>query len=199
MSSNVTDLIDHVVGIAPGSAMDSVRAVRPAARAHSQASYRALFTPDDPADVAPNERFALGAYIAGLHEAEALRAHYAAELAARSPGELGDAVGLATRMTRTTGPFGRFPPGPLSAEDTEGAVFDLDPGIAARLGPRLTAAFAHAHMLVFHPRDATEAAFTPLFAAGWTTAGLVTLSQIVAFLTYQIRVVAGLRALATDA
>ena len=35
-----------------------------------------------------------------------------------------------------------------------------------------------------------------LLDAGWSTTGIVTLSQIVAFLSFQIRVVAGLRALA---
>lgn len=199
MAGDAMDLIDRIVGISPGSALDAIRGARPAARTHSQESYRVLFTPDDPADVTPAERFAVGAYVTGLHAAEALRAHYTAELAACAPEDLVDAVGLAARMTRTTGPFGRFPPGPLSVEDTEGSVFELDREVADRLGPRLTAAFRHAHMLVFHPRDASEAAFAPLLAVGWTTSGLVTLSQIVSFLSYQIRVVAGLQVLAGHA
>ncbi len=32
-----------------------------------------------------------------------------------------------------------------------------------------------------------------LIAAGWTAPGIVTLSQLVSFLTFQIRVIAGLR------
>jgi uncharacterized protein YciW len=35
-----------------------------------------------------------------------------------------------------------------------------------------------------------------LLDAGWSTTGIVTLSQIAAFLSFQIRVVAGLRVLA---
>ncbi|MCY1551814.1 CMD domain protein [compost metagenome] len=55
----------------------------------------------------------------------------------------------------------------------------------------------HAHLLVFHPRDASPAALQALLDAGWRTTEIVTLSQLVAFLAFQIRVVIGLRALAT--
>jgi uncharacterized protein YciW len=51
-------------------------------------------------------------------------------------------------------------------------------------------------LLVFRPRDASPAALQSLLDAGWSTTGIVTLSQLVAFLSFQIRVVAGLRALA---
>ena len=64
------------------------------------------------------------------------------------------------------------------------------------LGARLTAALAHAHVLVFHPRDASAAALQELLDAGWTNTGIVTLSQLVAFLAFQIRTVVGLRVLA---
>ena len=64
------------------------------------------------------------------------------------------------------------------------------------LGPRLVAAFEHVHMLVFHPRDAAAPSLQSLLDAGWTTTEVVTLSQLVAFLSFQIRVVAGLKVLA---
>ena len=51
-------------------------------------------------------------------------------------------------------------------------------------------------MLVFHPRDAAPAHLQALIDAGWSTTGIVTLSQLVAFLAFQIRAVTGLRALA---
>jgi uncharacterized protein YciW len=51
-------------------------------------------------------------------------------------------------------------------------------------------------MLVFHPRDAAPAALQSLLDAGWSTTDVVTISQIVAFLSFQIRVVTGLRVLA---
>ena len=51
-------------------------------------------------------------------------------------------------------------------------------------------------MLVFHPRDAAPAALQALLDTGWSTTDIVTLSQIVAFMSFQIRVVTGLRVLA---
>ena len=50
-------------------------------------------------------------------------------------------------------------------------------------------------MLVFHPRDSAPAYLQALLDAGWSTTGVVVISQLVAFLSYQIRVVAGLRVL----
>ena len=69
--------------------------------------------------------------------------------------------------------------------------------LKAPLGPRLAAAFEHTHMLVFHPRDAAAPSLQALLDAGWSTDAVVTLSQLVAFLAFQIRVVSGLRVLAT--
>jgi CMD domain protein len=70
------------------------------------------------------------------------------------------------------------------------------PETARTLGVRLAAAFEHLHLLVFHPRDAAPAGLQALLDAGWSTDDVVTLSQIAAFLSFQIRVVAGLRILA---
>jgi uncharacterized protein YciW len=69
---------------------------------------------------------------------------------------------------------------------------------AKALGPRLSAAFTHTHMLVFHPRDAAAPSLQSLLDAGWSTTDVVTVSQLVAFLSYQIRVVAGLSTLASS-
>ena len=41
-----TDVIDTLVGIKPGSALDAIRDRRPDARKEAQASYRALFAPE---------------------------------------------------------------------------------------------------------------------------------------------------------
>ena len=63
------------------------------------------------------------------------------------------------------------------------------------LGARLAAALEHAHLLVFRPRDAAPAAMQALLDAGWSTTAIVTLSQLVAFLSFQVRSVVGLRTL----
>jgi CMD domain protein len=96
----------------------------------------------------------------------------------------------------TKGPYGAYPAGPLSVEDVEGMRFAVSDTHRPVLGKTLSAALEHAHLLVFHPRDANPAALQALLDAGWSTTGIVTLSQLVAFLSFQIRVVTGLRALA---
>ena len=49
---------------------------------------------------------------------------------------------------------------------------------------------------MFRPRDASPQALQELLNAGWSATDIVILSQLVAFLSFQIRVVVGLRALA---
>ena len=48
---------------------------------------------------------------------------------------------------------------------------------------------------MFRPRDAASADMKALLAAGWSDTGIVTFSQLVAFLSFQVRVVTGLRVL----
>ena len=100
------------------------------------------------------------------------------------------------KEAKTRGPYGGYPAGPLSREDIAGVSYRAGAATRRTLGPRLAAAFEHVHMLVFHPRDAAPASLQALLDAGWSTTDIVTLSQIVAFLSFQIRVVTGLRTLA---
>lgn len=191
-----TDVIDALAGIAPGSALDAARARRPVARRHAEASYRTLLLPADPGGFSIAERFAVAAYVAGLHRAPATADHYAAGLTQHGGAALAATVAQAVAETLATGPAGHYPPGPLCVEDTPAPAFALSAPVAAALGPKLAAALAHAHYLVFHPRDAAADRFPPLRAAGWTEDGIVTLSQLVSFLAFQIRVVAGFAVLA---
>lgn len=197
MADTNADIIDTLVGITPGSALDAIRARRPEARTHAQATYRALFAPQAPGGVTAQERFAVGAFVAGLHGALAIADHYAASLAeSGASASLKDAVDAAIKDARTKGPYGRYPAGPLSREDAAGPDYRVGAAIRRTLGPRLAAAFEHVHMLVFHPRDSAPAALQALRDTGWSTTDIVTLSQIVAFLSFQIRVITGLRTLA---
>jgi len=197
MSGTDADVIDVLVGITPGSSLDGIRERRPEARAHAQATYRALFAPKEPGNVTAQERFAVGGFVAGLHGATAIAVAYAARLAdSGASAALPDAIDAAIKEAKTRGPYGTYPAGPLSHEDTAGPVYRVGAATRRALGPRLSAAFEHVHMLVFHPRDAAPASLQALLDAGWSTTDIVTLSQIVAFLSFQIRVVAGLRTLA---
>jgi CMD domain protein len=191
------DLIGHLAGIEPGSRLDLIRSQRPAARENAQKSFLALFAPVDVAGFSLSERFAVAAFVAGLHEQPAVFTFYSGELVkAGAPEDVRAALVSETQRGAARGPYGRYPAGPLSVEDKFGPVYQLGADNRALLGDRLAAALEHAHLLVFHPRDARPEAFEPLLAAGWTTDAIVTLSQLVAFLAFQIRTVAGLRALA---
>ena len=197
MPGTDADVIDGLVGIASGSPLDAIRARRPEARIHAQASYRALFAPEVPGDVTAQERFAVGSFVTGLHGETAIAAFYAAGLAASGvSAALREAVDAAIAEARAQGPYGSYPAGPLSREDTAGPVYRVGEKTRRALGPRLAAAFEHMHLLVLHPRDADSAALQALLNAGWSATDIVTLSQIAAFLSFQIRVVVGLRTLA---
>ena len=197
MSGTDADVIDALVGITPGSPLDAIRARRPEARAHAQATYRALFAPEVPGNVTAQERFAVGVFVAGLHGAVAITDRYAARLTeSGASAALKEAVDAAVKEAKTHGPYGSYPTGPLSREDTGGVSYHVGAPTRRALGPRLAAAFEHVHMLVFHPRDAAPASLQALLDAGWSTTDIVTLSQIVAFLSFQIRVVTGMRTLA---
>ncbi|MEU0563851.1 CMD domain protein [Nonomuraea sp. NPDC005983] len=189
----MTDVIDRLAGISPGSHLDRLRDERPDAREHAQRSFDALFAPDSEDEVTLVERDAVAAFVAGLHGDAVAAAFYADRLAELAPGLL-KAVEAEIAAGSTTGPYGTYPAdGPLAAESDEGLRYR--PGDPDTLGGRLAAAFEHAHLLVFRPREAGRQALRALAEAGWSTTGIVTLSQLVAFLSFQVRVVAGLRLL----
>ena len=194
--STATDVIDHLAGIAPGSHLHEIRAQRPQARENAQTSYLALFAPEFPGDVTALERFVVATFVAGLHRQSAVSDFYATGLRGLRQPAISDAVAAEIARGAVEGPYGRYPQGPLSVEDKEGPDYGVSNENAALLGRRLTAALQHAHLLVFRPRDASPAALQKLLDAGWSTTDIVTLSQLVSFLTFQIRVVAGLRTLA---
>ena len=196
MSSIIPDVIDHLAGIRPGSSLDRLRDQRPQARENAQKSYLALFRPEFPGDVTALERYAVATFVAGLHRQPHVADFYAADLQTLGSSEISAALQAEIARGSVEGPYGRYPQGPLTIEDVEGPEYRVSAEHKDRLGLRLAAALEHAHLLVFHPRDASPAALQKLLDAGWSTTDIVTLSQLVSFLSFQIRVVAGLRALA---
>jgi CMD domain protein len=189
----IIDVIDHLAGITPGSPLDRLRDRRPDAREHAQRGYDALFTPNAEGEVTLVERDAVAAFVTGLHQDPAVARFYADRLAQLAPALL-KAVETETEAGRTVGPYGIYPAGgSLTAESGEGLRYQAqDPGA---IGGRLAAAFEHAHLLVFRPREASRDALDALTHAGWSETGIVTLSQLVAFLSFHVRVIAGLRLL----
>ena len=137
MPETNADVIDTLVGIASGSPLDAIRARRPEARTHAQASYRALFAPEVPGDVTAQERFAIASFVTRLHGEAAIAAFYAAGLSARgATAALREAVDAAIAEARSRGPYGSYPPGPLSREDTVGPVYRVGENIRRVLAPR---------------------------------------------------------------
>nr|WP_216293764.1 CMD domain protein [Delftia acidovorans]MCA1067809.1 hypothetical protein [Delftia acidovorans] len=200
------DVIDHLADITPGSALDRVRRHRTEARTQAQQSFAALFTPAEPVPgtVSLRERLALAAFTAGLHGEPRSAVFYTRALATEDA-ELAAVVASEVVRGRAQslqagsgphGPYGSYPAGPLSREDQPGPAYAVDPAHAALLGPRLAAALAHAHLLAYHPRDASAGALQALQQAGWSETDIVILSQLASFLSFQIRVVGGLRVLA---
>jgi CMD domain protein len=190
------DIIDMLAGIEPGSSLDAIRARRLQARDNAQKSYLSLFEPIDAGDVSLVERAAVALFVIGLHRQPTMAGFYRAKLAATADGaRLVEAVDVEIARGETSGPYGAFPAGPLSVENKAGLIYRVSAERKPALGDRLVAAFEHAHLLVFRPRDAAAADMKALLAAGWSNTGIVTFSQLVAFLSFQVRVVAGLRVL----
>jgi CMD domain protein len=190
------DIIDTLAGIEPGSALDAIRAKRVQARDNAQRSYLSLFEPIDASDVSLTERAAVATFVVGLHGESPVAAFYREKLAAAADGAaLLEAIKAEIAQGKTSGPYGAFPAGPLSVEDKTGLIYRVSADRKPVLGARLAAALEHAHLLVFRPRDAAAADMKALLAAGWSNTGIVTFSQLVAFLSFQVRVVTGLRVL----
>jgi CMD domain protein len=191
-----SDIIDRLADVAPGSRVDGLRQRRAQARTNSQASYDALFTAPDQTGVSRTERLAVATFVSSLHGAARAHDHYRGLLQASAGRQVADMVDRVAAEGDTQGPYGRFPDSAdLRDEDSPGLVLSLDAAAADALGERLTAAVQHAHLLVLRPRESSPKALAALLSAGWSTPQVVTLSQLVAFLSFQLRVVHGLTVL----
>lgn len=208
-----TDIIDLEAGVAPGSTVDALRRRRPHARAQSQAAYTALFGPADgtarpeppsPVDAGSSvdagfplaHRLAVADFVVRIGTVPV--AIYRDRLTTAAP-DLAAAIAELAPRAAASGPFGHYPPSALSAEDTDGLRWAPTTADTAAVGAKLAAALGHAHLLILRPREASPRALDALARAGWTVDEIVTLSQLVTFLTYQVRVVHALRVLAGTA
>ncbi len=161
---NVTDdLVDRLIGLAPGAKTYEVRHFREKVAAATQGSYDALFDPALPG-LSLAERLLVALYATRITPSPLLAAHYRKRVA--------DA--------------GAAPADIATAESGK-------PSDAAT--PRLAAILEFTRKLIEKPVEGDEAALKTLPAAGVSTPAVVTLSQLVAFLSYQVRLVAGLEAM----
>lgn len=191
MTTANADIINLLAGISPGDALDAVRDQRAQAREHAQRSFEALLEPAEAGTFPLAERYAVAAFVAQLHGFAEASDFYGDLLGDEAPA-LVEAVVVAARSGATTGPFGAYREPALQAENTEGLRWSAD----LALGERLAAALTHAHLLVFRPREARPEALRALVNAGWSADDIVSLSQLIAFLSFQLRAAWGLRVLA---
>ena len=197
---SLPDVIDALAAIAPGSAQDLARARRPEARHHAQGSFEALFVPANTTEVTLAERAAVALFVARLHNQPAAVEFYGALLRETGGGPgLEPLIVTEAQKAQGEGPYGNFHAdnAPESQAGPEYAVDSVEAAYA--LGDRLSAALEHAHLLVLHPRDASRDHLGLLLAAGWSSTGIVTLSQLIAFLTFQLRVAEGIRVISAGA
>ena len=163
-----TDVTSSLAGVAPGSPIAELRAQRPEAMQHAQGSYAALFDPAEPFGLSSIERFATALRVTVIHDAAEATEHYQQRLveAGASP-EIVAAAAL----------------------QDAGSASQADPAVP----PRLQAILSHADLLATRPVEATPDHLQALADAGLATVEIVQLSQIVAFISFQVRVVAGLQ------
>lgn len=193
MTQASPDIIDLLAGITPGSSLDRIRAQRPETREQAQQSYLALFRPKAPGEVSLEERQTIASFIAGLHRQPDIYEFYVNPLEESGTDRwLVEVLKAEIGAGQATGPYGDYPKGPLRVENKAGLLYRVSDPNRDVLGEKLSAALEHAHLLVFRPREASSQALQALLDAGWTTDGIVTLSQLVSFVAFQIRVIAGL-------
>lgn len=215
-----TDTVDLIAGVTP--ALEALRRRRPATREQLQASFDALFRPVSAEHVSHAERKLVAAFATALTAAgdsAASGASAAGDSAASGDSAAGDpasgdptaafyadrareadpvrtaAVLAEAEAAATPGPFGAYRELGLHDESTDGPRYTPGDAATAVLGERLAAALAHTHLLVLRPREASGADLGRLLDAGWSPDGIVTLSQLVSFLSFQQRVISGLRVL----
>lgn len=197
----MTDIIDTLAGIEAGSELAAVRDLRPQARENAQRSFAVLLEPADPAGVSLLERYAIAAYSVALQASGSPAADFYRELLAEEAGDDGErlasAVTQAAQRDRQRGPYGvyREPWHERESAPDPSVRYD-DSSVPAGLPSRLAAALEHTHLLSLHPRDARPRHLRRLESAGWSADDIVTISQLISFLAFQVRVVDGLRALA---
>ena len=172
--SNIIDLLADTP-----SALVELRQRRPQAVTNAEASFQALFEHSFlVADFPLAHRYAVAAFVAGISRAPQPVAFYS-DLLVDEDESLVSVVDEAVRRGLSTGPYrgGDF------------VVFGEG---------RLPAAFDFAHLLTFHPKDASPAVIGHLQQTGYTDDAIVSLAQLISFMAFQLRVVHGLQVLAGD-
>lgn len=193
----MSDIIDLLSGAA-GSEVAKLRDLRPEAKANAEKSFVALLEPEQASGFSALERYAVAMYVAGLHRHDGAVAFYGDLLAdelEEDQDRFFDTVRAAIASGAAQGPYGEFREPGLIARSEKGPSISNE-SFAEVLGERLVAAFDVAHLMVLHPRDSRPEVIGRLSGAGWNADATVSLTQLVSFLCFQLRVAHGLAVLA---
>jgi CMD domain protein len=162
----MSDVMDSLAGLSPGSPLAELRRQRPDVVRHMQRSDDAIFAPADDGGLTRSERAAAALRVATLLRDGALSQHYRARLAAL---------------------------------DLSGALANSVEGKAKVTEPRWDAILAHVDLVTRGPGAAERRDIDNLLAAGLSSHAVVSLSQLIAYVNFQSRVLAGLRMLGGNA
>jgi CMD domain protein len=163
------DVIDAILGVEAGGGIAALRNQKQHLAEELQAYYQAIFEPEAAsAEAFPLPDRALVAVRVASHTRSAAVADWYADLALGA----GASQETIARARDVATPW------------TE----------ATRLG----AAIRHADLLTTRPAAAGPSDLQTLKDAGYTPAGILSLSQTIAFVNYQLRLIAGLRAFGAE-
>jgi uncharacterized protein YciW len=165
------DVVARLAGLAPAGAVAALRAARAEATRYTQGSHDALFDPRA-TGLSLDERLVAASYAGTLSASPETARAYRERL-----GALGSSTG-----------------GTLATLDSfiENGVAHVN---AADADARVVAILTHTRALATLAESPDRSALLRLKEAGLSTSEIVALSQLVAFVTYQVRVVVALRAL----
>ncbi len=155
----------RAAGVQPGSRLAEIVGGRADTMALTQATHDAVLKPRVAGGITAAERAAFACRMARLNGNTALAAHYEQLM---PPGNYDSVI---SRIAD---------PASVGAGDGD---------------PRLAALIRHVDLVTQAPKDASRHDITALVAAGVAPADIVRLAELIAFVNYQIRVVAGLRLL----
>jgi CMD domain protein len=170
IDSDVEDIVNQLAGISADSPLGQLRAQRPEVLRHAQGSYETLLEPDDSDGVSRFEREAIALRVALLTPDPALAEWHRDRL--RDLGAGNEEIAAIARIP-----------------DADGSV----------LPARAAAILRHTDLLTREPGAAGDAEIAALQTHDLHTRDIVTISQLIAFVGFQVRVLAGLRALGEDA
>ncbi len=164
------DLIDSLAGLPVGGSTHVLRHRRDKVALATQGSYDALFDAALPG-LTIAERLLVALYASRLSNAAALSTHYRARLETLTADDRPDPRALGEAEAGETGQ-------PERLSDT-----------------RIRALLIFTRTLILTPVEGDQRALLALRGAGISTPAVVSIAQLIAFLSYQIRVVASLAAL----